>query len=98
MVEKIYAQDWEQIFYQDAYPVNGIFGLGRDVASNYSKSFLAHAVAAGIIDKNQYSFTMSPNDTGVSELVLGSYNANYSDETTWIDMALSSNGWQGDVT
>lgn len=98
MVNKIEAKDWQQVFYQDAYATNGIFGLGMEAVSNTSDSFLARAVALGQISSYEYSFNMAPNDTISSQLILGPYNGNYSSETQWFNMAVGSDGWQGNVT
>jgi hypothetical protein len=101
MVNSIDAKDWQQVFYQDAYATNGIFGLGmvaNDTYSNQSSSFLARAVALGQIDEYEYSFQMAPNDTVGSQLVLGKYDGTYTDKTKWINMAVGSNGWEGNVT
>jgi len=41
---------------------------------------------------------MAPNDTVASQLVLGAYDGNYTAETKWVNMAVGSDGWQGNVT
>jgi hypothetical protein len=41
---------------------------------------------------------MAPNDTFGSQLVLGKYDGNYTTKTKWINMAVGSNGWEGNVT
>jgi len=50
MVKKIDAKDWQQVFYEDEYATNGIFGLGmlaNETINNQSSSFLARAVSLG---------------------------------------------------
>lgn len=41
---------------------------------------------------------MAPNDTIGSQLFLGKYDGNYTADTKWINMAVGSNGWEGNVT
>jgi len=59
MVKQIQARDWQQVFYEEAYATNGIFGLGmqaNDTINNQSSSFLARAVSLGQIDDYEFSF------------------------------------------
>jgi len=41
---------------------------------------------------------MAPNDTVASQLVLGKFEGNYTNETKWVNMAVGSDGWEGNVT
>lgn len=66
--------------------------------SNTSDSFLARAVALDQISSYEYSFNMAPNDTIPSQLILGPYSGNYTQETQWFNMAVGSDGWTGNVT
>lgn len=98
MVKSIQAKDWQQVFYSEAYATNGVFGLGTEDISTNSTSFLARAVALGEISDYQYSFNMAPNDTIPSQLILGEFSGNYTAETQWFNMAVGSDGWEGNVT
>lgn len=41
---------------------------------------------------------MAPNDTIPSQLILGEFSGNYTAETQWFNMAVGSDGWEGNVT
>jgi len=41
---------------------------------------------------------MSPNDTVASQLVLGKFDGNYTNETQWLNMTVGEEGMQASVT
>lgn len=76
--------------------VGGICGLGKDLPSSDSRSFLAIAKSEGYIADNIYAVNMSPHKYGKSYLTIGGYyDFDYKGELYWYHV--SGNEWSLNV-
>ena len=78
--------------------VGGICGLGKELPTEESRSFLARAEAEGLVADNVYAINLSPHKYGKSYLTIGGfYDYDYKGDLFWYDMDEDDKDWNAKV-